>query len=85
MVQTIQFRGEIDDYTNRVLGVIKEKFGLKDKSKALVKFASMYGEDFVEKEAKEDYIDRAVSIVNEHHKKYPKRRISVEELDRITG
>ena len=53
MTQTIQFRAEIDDYTNRVLGVIKEKFGLKDKSLALSKFAELYGEEFVEKEVPE--------------------------------
>ena len=85
MTQTIQFRAEIDDYTNRVLGVIKEKFGLKDKSLALSKFAEMYGEEFVEKEVKEDFINRTISILEEHHKKHPKRRMTLKELDKMTG
>ena len=34
----------VDAYTNRVLGVIKEAFGLKNKSEALRKFTEMYGQ-----------------------------------------
>lgn len=30
------------DYTNRLLGVIKEMFGLKNKSEALNKFAELF-------------------------------------------
>ena len=51
----INFRAQIDEYTNRVLGVIKEKYGLKDKAQALNKFANMFGEDFVEREVKEEF------------------------------
>ena len=85
MAQTIQFRAEIDDYTNRVLGVIKEKFGLKDKSDALNKFADMCGDDFVEKEVKEEFIAKTINIITEHHKKHPGRRMSLKELDEMTG
>ena len=85
MTQTVQFRAEIDDYTNRVLGVVKEKFGLKDKANALNKFAEMYGEDFVEKEVKEEFITKVLDIVDEHHKQHPGRRMTLKELDKITG
>lgn len=85
MTQTIQFRAEIDDYTNRVLGVVKEKFGLKDKSDALNKFVGMYGEDFVEKEVKEEFITTVLDIINEHHRKHPNRRMTLKELDKLTG
>ena len=44
----------VNEYTNRVLGVIKEKFGLKDKAAALNKFADMFGEEFVEREVKDE-------------------------------
>ena len=81
----INFRAQIDEYTNRVLGVIKEKFGLKDKSKALNKFAEMYGEEFVEKEVRDDFIADVSDIIKEHHKKYPSRKMSLKELDQITG
>ena len=85
MAQTVQFRAEIDEYTNRVLGVIKEKYGLKDKSVALKKFAEMYGDEFVEKEVNDAFVQRTVSIVNEHHQKYPARKMNMAELDKLTG
>jgi hypothetical protein len=85
MTQITQFRAQIDDYTNRVLGVVKEKFGLKDKSDALNKFAEMYGEEFVEREVKDEFVTSILNIVGEHHKKYPKRRMSLKELDEMTG
>ncbi|MBM3308638.1 MAG: DUF2683 domain-containing protein, partial [Candidatus Altiarchaeales archaeon] len=44
-VVTLNLR--ITEYGNRVLGVIKEKFGLRDKSEALARFIDMYGEEFV--------------------------------------
>ncbi|HQT45132.1 MAG TPA: DUF2683 family protein, partial [Candidatus Micrarchaeota archaeon] len=36
---------ELNDYTNRVLNVLKAKFGLKDKSEAINKFAEIYGDE----------------------------------------
>ena len=85
MTQSIQFRAELDDYTNRVLGVVKEKFGLRDKSEALKKFADMFGDEFVEKEVKEEFITETLNIISEHHKKHPKRRMNLRELDGISG
>ena len=85
MTQTIQFRAEIDDYTNRVLGVVKEKFGLKDKSAALNKFAEMHGEDFVDREVRDEFVTEVLDIMKEHHKKHPNRRMSLKELDEMTG
>ncbi|MBU1201787.1 MAG: DUF2683 family protein [Nanoarchaeota archaeon] len=85
MTRTISFRAEIDDYTNRVLGVIKEKFGLKDKTQALNLFAKMYGDDFVEKETQKEFIEEVTTIVQEHHKKHSKRRMNLKELDELTG
>ncbi len=85
MTQIINFRAQIDDYTNRVLGVVKEKFGLRDKSEALKRFAEMYGEEFVEKEVREEFISEVMGIVNEHKSKHPKRRMSLKELDSLTG
>lgn len=81
----INFRARIDEYSNRVLGVVKEKYGLKDKSQALNKFIEMYGEGFIEKEAKEEFISEVINIVMEHHKKHPKRKMSLEELDNLIG
>ena len=81
----INFRAQIDEHTNRVLGVVKEKFGLQDKAEALNKFAEMYGEDFVEREVKEEFITEVLDIIKDHKKKHPKRRMSLKELDKLSG
>lgn len=71
---------QIQDYTNRVLGVIKERFGLRDKSEALDRFAEMYGEEFVEKEVKEEVIKEVIESCERHIKKYGFRGRSVADL-----
>ncbi|MGV8163121.1 MAG: DUF2683 family protein [Candidatus Nanoarchaeia archaeon] len=81
----ISFRAEINEYTNRVLGVIKEKYGLKTKSEALNVFALQYGEKFVEKEIKEELIRKVQKIATKHDKKHSKRTMTLEELDKLCG
>jgi len=85
MTQTTQFRGEIDEYTNRVLGVVKEKFGLKDKSEALNKFADMYGGEFVDREVSDEYVEEVIQSCKAHKKKYGLRKMSLKDLDKLTG
>ena len=75
----------LDENANRVLNVVKAKFGLKDKSEALNKFAELYGEDLVEKEAKDEYIKKIIEIDERHVRKYAKRSMSLKELDKISG
>lgn len=83
-MQAINLRLEIWDYTNRVLGVIKEKFGLKDKSEALNKFAEIFGEQFVEKEVKAELVKEMVEECSKWEKEHRfKRKMSVKELDRL--
>ena len=48
--QTVSARVELDEYTNRVLGVIKMKYGLKDKSEALNKFIELYGDEVIDRD-----------------------------------
>ena len=79
----IAARVELEDYTNKVLNVIKAKYGLLDKSQALNKFALMYGEEFVEFEPKDEYIKKAIAIKDNYLKKYGKKKMSIEELDRL--
>ena len=77
---------KVDDYSNRVLGVIKEKFGLNDKGDALNKFASMYGSEFVEKEVREEVIKEILDMDKNYFKRNPKgKAMSLKELDRSTG
>ncbi|MFH1234004.1 MAG: hypothetical protein V1493_00110 [Candidatus Diapherotrites archaeon] len=71
---------KVKDYTSRVIGVVKEKYGLKDKSQALDKFAEMYGDEFVDREVKEEIIKEVIESCDRHIKKYGFRSRSVEEL-----
>ncbi|MDP1695606.1 MAG: DUF2683 family protein [archaeon] len=80
---TISARIELNSYANKVLAVLKAKYGLKDKSEAINKFAELYGNEFVEKEANEEYIKKMIEGVNEHLKKYKNRRMTSEELDAL--
>lgn len=73
----------VDDYTNRVLGVVKEKYGLRDKGQALVKIAHVYGHDLVEEEVNEEAAKRIMGIHNHHMKKYGFRAMSEKELKKL--
>ncbi|MDO8428414.1 MAG: DUF2683 family protein [Candidatus Diapherotrites archaeon] len=75
---------KVSEYASRVLGVVKEKYGLKDKAQALEKFAEMYGEEFVDREVREEVIKEVIESCNQHIKKYGFRKMSVKELDKLT-
>jgi len=79
----ISARVELNDYANRVLGIIKIKFGLKDKSEALNKFIELYGDDVMEKEATEEYAKKVIEISKNHIKKYGNKKMTLNELDML--
>ena len=83
--QTISARVELGDYANRVLGIIKLKYGLKDKSEALNKFIELYGQDILEREATEEYVKKIIEISKKHFKKYGYKKMSLQELDKLSG
>ena len=76
-------RVNINEYTNKVINVIKAKFDLKDKSQAINKFAELYGDDIVEKEANDKYIKKIIEIEEKHLKIYGKKKMSLKELDKL--
>jgi len=82
-MKTISARVELNDYTNKVINMIKIKFGLKDKSEALNKFIDLYGGEVVEKEASDEYIMKVIDIADRHFKKYGHRKMSMKELDTL--
>jgi hypothetical protein len=82
---TISARVEINEYANRVLAVIKAKFGLKDKSEAINKFVELYGDEIVERQANESYVREVMEIANVHLKKYKNKAMSLQELDSLCG
>ena len=83
MGKTVTMNMRSSDYSNRVLGVIKEKYGLKDKGQALSKFAEMFGDEFVEREPKEEFVKEVIESCERHIKKYGFRSMTAKELDRI--
>jgi predicted transposase YbfD/YdcC len=62
MVQAII---NIDDNTNRVLNIVKAKFGLKDKSQAIDIMAKQYEENLLEPELRPEYIEKAHKIMKQ--------------------
>ncbi|MEK6910579.1 MAG: antitoxin [Nanoarchaeota archaeon] len=80
---SISARIELTPYANKVLAILKAKYGLKDKSEAINKFADLYGDEISERDAKEEYVKDMMNGVNEHIKKYKNRRMTSEELDAL--
>ena len=80
----VSARVELDEYTNKVLGIIKIKFGLKDKSEALNKFVELYGDEVIEKDANEEYIKRVIEITKKHYDRYGSKKMTLQELDRLS-
>ncbi|MEK6972565.1 MAG: hypothetical protein AABW72_00805 [archaeon] len=85
MNKSIHMNIQVTDYTSRVLGVVKEKYGLRDKGEALDKFAELCGENFVDKEVREDVINDIINSCEKHVKKYGFRKMSIKELDKLSG
>lgn len=73
----------LTEYANKVLNVIKAKFDLRDKSEALNKFVDLFGDEVVEKEAKDEYLKKIIEIEKKHLQKYGQRRMTLQELDKI--
>lgn len=82
-MQKISARVELDEYSNRVLAMIKAKYGLKDKSQAINKFVLIFGDEILEKEATEEYTKKALKIVNKHFENYGNRKMTKQELNNL--
>lgn len=85
MTALISARIELTEYANKVLNMLKIKFGLRDKSEALNKFVDLYGEEVVEKEATEIYAKKVIALANKHFQKYGSRKMTLKELDQLCG
>lgn len=67
----------INESTNRLLNILKAKYGLKDKSQAIDKMAEQYEEEILEPELRPEYVEKIKDIQN--HGKF-KKYTSVKEL-----
>ncbi len=77
----ISARVNLNSYANKVFGIVKLKYELKDKSEAINKFVEIYGEDIVEKDANSEYAKKVMKIADKHFKNYGNRKMSKKELD----
>lgn len=57
----------IDENTNRVLNIVKAKFGLKDKSQAINIVVNEYEDNFLEPNLRPDYKNKLAKIMKEKH------------------
>ncbi len=84
-MSSVNMNVHVKPYTARVLGVIKEKYGLRNKDQALDKFAEMFGYEFVELDVKENVVREIIKTTEQHIKKHGLKPISDSELDKICG
>jgi len=77
MVQSII---QIDEKEDRILNIVKAKFGLKNKSQAVALIAKTYEESFLEPELRPEYIQKLEKIKRGKFIKYG----SLDELRKAT-
>ena len=68
----------IPDETNRVLNIVKAKYGLKDKSQAIKIIVDNYQANFLEPELRPEFVKKIKSIEREKFSKYT----SIEDLEK---
>ena len=71
----------IDERINRVLNIVKAKYGLKDKSHAITLVVSEYEKSFLEPELRPEYIKKLKRIEKEKGILFK----NMAELRKITG
>ena len=64
MVQAII---NIEEHTNRILNIVKAKFGLKDKSEAIDMMAEQYEKEVLEPELRPEYKTKLTKIMKGKH------------------
>lgn len=67
---------DISEHANRVLNVVKAKYGLKDKSRAIEVMAEQYEEEVMEPELRPEYVEKLKKV----QKEKPVRIGSIEDF-----
>ena len=76
MVQSII---DINENEDRILNIVKAKFGLKNKSQAVALITKIYADSFLEQELKPEYLEK----LNKFDKEKGISFRNIEELRRI--
>ena len=71
---------DINERTNRVINILKAKYGLKDKSQAINLMAQHYEQEILEPELRPEYVKKLKKIRKGKYVKFD----SIEELRKIT-
>lgn len=78
-----QVRLDLNEYTIRVLDVIKGKFGLKNRTDAVNIFAKLYGEDYADPIVNELVLREVDAVYETHIKKKNRKPMTMKELDSL--
>jgi len=78
MVQSII---DIDEREDRILNIVKAKFGLKNKSEAVALIAKIYEDSFLEPELRPEYLENLEKIRKGKYIKFN----SIDELRKTTS
>ena len=78
MVQSII---DLDEREDRILNIVKAKFGLKNKSEAVALIAKIYEDSFLEPELRPEYLENLEKIRKGKYIKFN----SIDELRKITS
>jgi hypothetical protein len=62
MVQSII---DLEENEDRILNIVKAKFGFKNKSQAVAMVTKVYGESFLEFELRPEYLEKLMKIDKE--------------------
>lgn len=65
MINMVQAIINIDDRTNKILNIIKDKYGLKDESAAIDFIVAEYEEEMLEPELKPEFVEKMNEIMKE--------------------
>ena len=72
----------IGEETNRVLNIVKAKYGLKDKSAAIELVVAEYEENFLEPELRPEYIEKVLNLEKRgKFKRYKSLRSLKKEIE----
>ena len=78
MVQSIIDIGNNED---RILNMVKAKYGFKNKSQAIALILQMHGENFLEPELRPEFVEKMKRIDKEEGIPFK----DIDELRRLTG
>ena len=78
MVQSII---DLDEREDRILNIVKAKFGLKNKSEAVALIAKIYEDSFLEPELRPEYLENLEKIRKGKYIKFN----SIDELRKTTS